>query len=254
MIFKVKDHQEAILMYWAVPGHKAAIIQFIQPMPEWLPHGFLFLLHYQSNSKGQEKVKTGPMNLTEIVENKSKAPLTHSIAKPLYFQKGTMDAVRKCFKAKPPWDSGPQKHSKMYLLSKNVCVRPQTCGIRCLGTQVSSKSLLGLLTAGCASHCISLDQRGWDVCPSLQCRSCLTTGMKLPLPLVLPLLLVRTCSRSASRGKAAGAPYAPEDLSEHALCCGGAIQREMSVEGASLYPILPWHRTRETDKTDPGPS
>jgi len=44
MISKANDHQEAILMYWAVLGHKAAVIQLTQPMPERLPHGFLFPL------------------------------------------------------------------------------------------------------------------------------------------------------------------------------------------------------------------
>lgn len=42
----------------------------------------------------------GPMNLTETVENRSKAPFTHSVGKSLCFQKGTTDSVRKLFKAK----------------------------------------------------------------------------------------------------------------------------------------------------------
>ena len=128
------------------------------------------------------------------------------------------------------------------------------CGIWCLGTQMSCKSLLEVLTAGCASCCISLDQGGQDVCPSLLRSSCLTRGMKPHLPLTLLLFLVRACSRGASWGKAAGAPHTLEDLPEHALCCGGVIQHEMSGQGASLYPIPPRHRTHETDKTEPGPS
>lgn len=40
------------------------------------------------------------MHLTEIAENKSKALFTHSAAELLCFHlKGTMDCVRKCFKA-----------------------------------------------------------------------------------------------------------------------------------------------------------
>lgn len=87
MISKAKDYQEAILMYWAVPGHKAAIIQLTQPMSEWLPHGFLLIFVTKAKSKGKEKVKPGPTNLTEIMENKNIAPFMHSVAKPLCFQK-----------------------------------------------------------------------------------------------------------------------------------------------------------------------
>lgn len=40
------------------------------------------------------------MHLTEIVENKSKALFTHGAAELLrFYQKGTTDSVRKCFKA-----------------------------------------------------------------------------------------------------------------------------------------------------------
>lgn len=157
-------------------------------------------------------------------------------------------------KSKLPWDSGPWKLSKVYLLSKNVCVRPQTCGIRCLGTLVSCKSLIGMCTVGRPSRWKSLDQRGWDICPPLLHRSHLTTDVKPRLPLALLLLLPRACSRCPSWGKAAGTPHTPEDLPGHVLCCGGAIQCEMSGQGSSPYPITPCHRTCGTEKTDPGPS
>lgn len=41
----------------------------------------------KAKSKGKKKVKTGPTNLTEIMENKNKAPFMHSVAKPPCFQK-----------------------------------------------------------------------------------------------------------------------------------------------------------------------
>lgn len=143
---------------------------------------------------------------------------------------------------KPPWHSGPQKLRSVYLLSKNVCVRLQTCGIRCLGTLVSYKSLLGVLTAGHAPHCILDPSRSAG-------RRCLTTFMKPCLPFPLPLFLMRTCSGGASGRTAAGAHHAPEDLPEHALCCGWVIQCEMSGQSASLYPTPPWQRTRQTHRS-----
>lgn len=96
--------------------------------------------------------------LTGAVANRSKALFIHSVAKLLCFQKGTVNAVKKGFRAKATVDSGPQKLSKVYLLSKNVYLRPQMCGTWCLGTQ-SCKLLLRVLTVGHALHYIS-DQQG----------------------------------------------------------------------------------------------
>lgn len=91
--------------------------------------------------------------LTRTVENRSKALFTHSAAKLLCLQKGTVDAVRKGFRAKATVDSGPQKLSKVYFLSKNIYVRLHMCGTWCLGTQ-SCKLLLRVFTVGHALHCI----------------------------------------------------------------------------------------------------
>lgn len=124
--------------------------------------------------------------------------------------------LRKGFRDKATVDSGPKKLSKVYLLSKNVYVRPQMCGTWCLGTE-SCKFLLGVLTVGHALHCI-LDQQRWDVCPSLQCRGCLTTGMKPHLPFTLPLFLMTACSECTPQS---------EDLPEDALCYGDVIQYNM---------------------------
>lgn len=140
-------------------------------------------------------------------------------------------------KPKPPWDSGPQKLRRVYLLSKNVCVRLQTCGIWCLGIQVSYESLLGVLIAGHAPHRILDPSRSAG-------RRCLTTFVKPCLPFTLPLFLVRTCSGGASGETAAGAHHTPEDLPEHALCYGCVIRCEMSGQGALLYPDTGQDRPR----------
>lgn len=93
---------------------------------------------------------------TGAVENRNKAPFTHSVAKLLCFQKGTVDAVKKGFRAKATVDSGAQKLSKVYLLSKNVYLRPQMCGTWCHFQ--SCKLLLRVLTVGHTLHCISHQQ------------------------------------------------------------------------------------------------
>lgn len=84
---------------------------------------------------------------TGAVENRNKAPFTHSVAKLLCFQKGTVDAVKKGFRAKATVDSGAQKLSKVYLLSKNVYLRPQMCGTWC-----HFQSCKLLLSVDCGTH------------------------------------------------------------------------------------------------------
>lgn len=153
--------------------------------------------------------------LTGTVENGGK---THSVAKFVCFQKGTVDSVRKGFRVKATVDSGPQKLAKVYFLSRDVYLRPQMCGTWCLGMQ----SCELLLRVWLWDRLCTSSRTSRDVCPSLHSRSCLTTGTKPHSPLTLPLSLMTACPGESSW-------YTPwwEDLPEDALCYGDMTQDKM---------------------------